>query len=277
VHFTFSLVHTNCGFPPRAIFHSPWTETRLSERIRKHKVGITSIVHLAIDAWDAMFPKNADGITMPHQGLMNAFRKVGIMPYNPKALSDDAFKPAEMAGKALQDAKVKAGIADLTPQQQMQIVDEALPFVPAVPVDIESAKRVARKSRQHVPELLTEVTVRERQARKILDKEAKEQEMVQKRRDAAARKAANQAARAAAATAKAERVASAVPLRPRGARSKTLPLAATSEPIPVEISPTAPLAGQKRSAASASIAKSNGGAESHIKLRNVRKAPIPTK
>ena len=148
---------------------------------RKHKVDITIVVELAMEAWAAMFPTNAAGRPAPHEGLINAFRSVGIMPYNPDALPDDAFMPAEMAGKAVEAARVKAGIVKLTAEQVSAIVEEALPFVPAVPVDIEAAKAAVRKRSTHVPELLTSNDVRVREAKKILEKEATEAAKTQQR------------------------------------------------------------------------------------------------
>lgn len=262
-----------------AIFR-PWRanfERKLSLRLRLQKVGVRSIIELATDTWNELFVR--DGAPTPNHGAISAFRDVGIMPYNPHALPDSVFEPAELAGKALAAVQAKAGI---TMAQRMEIVEAALPFVPAVPVDMESARGIARRRRPQVPELLTSVALREAQASKLLDEEAKEQAKKQKSAQTAQKrlerdkerkeKAAGIAARKAARLQTLAKMAGKPPTtRRRAEPKKAIPAAAA---VPEHVAEPS-LAGQKRTAASAGMVGGGSSLEGKVMLRIARKQPRP--
>ena len=203
------------------------------------------MVELAVEAWRQMFQIDDGGVMRQNKGVIRAFSDIGIMPFNPRALPDSAFKAAEMAGMAIHDAHERLGIVELTPEQRKAEVDKALPFVPAIPVDMEKARAIARKSRATVPQLLTSIEVRTKAAQRILADEAKKEQTKQKRAASAAKKAAKAEQAATKATAVASGCCSGAPAAPRRGRPRKVSGSTLAEPASTI---AAPLAGQKRPA-----------------------------
>ena len=264
-------------------FFRPWRanlEKRLSIRLRRHRVGVHSIIELAMESYKAMFQNEDDGGTKQHQGIIRAFADVGIMPYNPHALPDSAFKPAEMAGKARHDACVRLGVVDVPDEDLEAVIHAALPFVPAIPIDEEKIKKaedIVRKSRATVPVLLTALEIRDAATSKSLQHEAERVRLLAVRerravnklsRDAAT--AAKASARAASNAVKSASGASAAPRQGRPSKSALAPQVERATSVPSVADPSA---GLKRSAASAAIGGADGGADERIMLRIKRSRP----
>jgi hypothetical protein len=235
-------------------------------------VGVASVVELAMEAWREMFGVGV--VPSPNPGIVRAFQDVGIMPFNPDALPDVVFEPAEAAAKELAAAQARLGI---TPEERMDIVDHALPFVSAIPVDLDKAKQVARKQRGEVPQLLTSLAVRNAAAQKILEKQATEEEKVRRREARKLKQVAGALERQRKAEGVAERKAArAVKAATRAAAPRKRRRQEVPDPAPT-IAPVAdcgvPLAGQKRPATSAGIVGPTSGEHAPIMLRFPRKQP----
>ena len=232
------------------------------------------MVELAVEAWRQMFQIDDGGVMRQNKGVIRAFSDIGIMPFNPHALPDSAFKAAEMAGMAgmaIHDAHERLGIVELTPEQRKAEVDKALPFVPAIPVDMEKARAIARKSRATVPQLLTSIEVRTKAAQRILADEAKKEQTKQKRAASAAKKAAKAEQAATKATAVASGCCSGAPAAPRRGRPRKVSGSTLAEPASTI---AAPLAGQKRPAEPVAIGGDTTHAARPLMLRIVRKQPM---
>ena len=140
-----------------AAFH-PWRATynkMLAGELVAHKVGYRTIIDIAAKAWDGLFPVDDAGQRTPNMGIVRAFADAGIMPPNRNAIPATAFMPAEAAGKAMEAARLAAGAVPRTTAEEVSLVDEAIPFAPPIPVNVEKARQVARRNRKTSSELLT--------------------------------------------------------------------------------------------------------------------------
>lgn len=72
-------------------------------------------------AWDSI---TKNGVIA---GAVNAFKKVGVYPYNPDALTADDYEPSELHGRIVGDAREAAGL----PRSPEAIISEA--FGPPLP------------------------------------------------------------------------------------------------------------------------------------------------
>lgn len=174
--------------PLDVAFFGPWRqklESLLNELLVRRVVGYRSIIELAVHAWRMMFQVDAGGHMIAHHGLKTAFSSAGMMSFDRHAISEIVFRPAEAAGRALQATFDRAGIprpvVDPSPGEALAIVDEVLLLAPAIPVDMEKAKKVARASRAKVSQILTGTEVHQLEASRILAKAAEDDAKRQKR------------------------------------------------------------------------------------------------
>ena len=234
------------------------------ERLMRHRVAYGDILKLGMEAWKSMFHHGSDDtFPVPNMGVIRAFASAGISPLNPSVISDNVFKPAEVAGKALRAAKsassVTSHVPDPSPAEAQAMVDKIMPLLPPVPVDMASAVQVARKSRSEKSELLTGHEYHVRAAADVLAKAEVEAAKQRKREVAAAKKAASAADRVLKAEARAAK-ASAAALKPPKKRRTSKPLQAAGCEVDAKISDgTVLLAGQKRRS-EAMVTQDDGGA-----------------
>lgn len=222
-------------------------ESMLSEELVYHEVGYKTAIALAFKAWRRMFPLDSSGAVIPNVGITKAFVDAGIMPFNPHAISDVVFKPAEAAGKLFEAAKAKAHAPDITPAAAQALVDKILPLAPAIPVDVAKAAHIARMHRGEVSELLTAHEYHARAAAAIIEEEAAAAEKQRKREERAAVRAAKAAHGEARAAARSAAVAARASAAPQKKRTRKPVEAPAVDAVATSVA-QAPLAGQKRSA-----------------------------
>jgi hypothetical protein len=238
-------------------------ERLLWEYQKSRKVKTQDIIRLAMEAWRSMFPLDEKGDMIANRGLIKAWENTGIVPFDPHAISDKVFVPAEAAGKAVAEVRVKAGIPNPSPAEADALVDEVSPFLPPIPVDLESAKKAARRSRPKQSVLMTGAQVWQKAAADLI---AKQQVADEKSRKKEARLASVAArakerellaqARAARAATKASAQASRQPARKRIQRQ---PAPVATDAAAGNDSSTGPAAGEKRGAEAAGLAGVSAG------------------
>ena len=146
------------------------TNHLLDELALKDRIGNKEIIGCASKAWSEMFPLDDKGKVIPNRALSRAFFDAGIVPFCRTAIPDSVFLPAMSASKAMAAVRARCHIPNPSPAEAQALVDTVSPALPPIPVDIEAATRIARKSRKKVSEVLTGRAVRERKAADILAK-----------------------------------------------------------------------------------------------------------